>query len=116
MPYIKNRTPILTDCDGVLLNFGIGFPEYINNAYPDLKIDLDAWDFGLPKEQFWDLISDFNTTPDFGKMPPLRDSVEYVEKLVRLGYRFVAISTCLGNDYTRILREHNLKNIYGDIF
>ena len=61
-------------------------------------------------------IQDFNESGCVGFIPAYKDSVEYVNKLNKLGYRFEVIS-CLAQDkYSQKLREKNLRHLFGDVF
>ena len=103
----------LTDCDEVLLNWFAGLTDYLNKYYPGTKLDISQYSLGLPKEFSEKVVDEFNTSVEFESIPPLRDAVEYAKKITDLGYKFVAITTCLGDDNTRRMRENNLYDIFG---
>jgi FMN phosphatase YigB (HAD superfamily) len=77
--------------------------------YQDLR-------YGITMEESIQYIQDFNESGCVGFIPAYKDSVEYVTKLNKLGYRFEVVS-CLGDDkYSQKLREKNLKHLFGDVF
>ena len=110
---------ILTDADGVLFDWGYAFdqwmkrhgyqivPEYVNEYAMDLR-------YGIEKQESKRLIRMFNESAWIRKLPPLRDSIHYVQKLHREhGYIFHCI-TSLSNDlYSQHLRTKNLIEMFG---
>ena len=110
---------ILTDCDGCLTDWGYAFdqwmkrhgyqivPEYVNEYAMDLR-------YGIEKQESKRLIRMFNESAWIRKLPPLRDSIHYVQKLHREhGYIFHCI-TSLSNDlYSQHLRTKNLIEMFG---
>ena len=110
---------ILTDADGVLFDWGYAFDqwmkrhgynivqEYVNEYAMDLR-------YGIEKQESKRLIRMFNESAWIRKLPPLRDSIHYVQKLHREhGYIFHCI-TSLSNDlYSQHLRTKNLIEMFG---
>ena len=112
---------IITDCDGVLLDWAYAFDVWMGQHghkrlkntdqyyYQDLR-------YGISMEESIRYIQDFNESGCVGFIPAYKDSVEYVTKLNKLGYRFEVIS-CLAQDkYSQKLREKNLRHLFGDVF
>jgi FMN phosphatase YigB (HAD superfamily) len=108
---------ILTDADGVLLNWIGAFEQWMHNhrfrkvVYDEYDIDLA---YGLEEWQSDKLIKQFNESANIGHLAPYLDSVKYVKKLhEEHGYVFRVI-TSLGLDpYAAKLREKNLKKLFG---
>lgn len=110
-------TVILTDCDGVLLNWEYAFDVWMN----DLKyvlVDPIAYKvskrYNISQERSEELIQFFNESASMGFLPPLRDAVQYVKKLhEECGYIFCVITSMSSNPYAIKLRERNLEKLFG---
>ena len=114
---------ILTDCDGVVLDWGSTFEQYVRYH---LKIDFET-----PPDQYYkveellnlshketnELILKFHASEYFKHLSSFRDSVKYIRKLSAEGWDFVAI-TAAGQDSEKIKknRTHNLKTHFGNAF
>lgn len=108
---------ILTDCDGVLLNWEFSFNRWMEeNGYP-LLIEGEykvSKSFGITREEGKVLIKQFNESAAIGFLPPLRDAIHYVKKLhEEKGYIFRVITSLSLNPYAQRLREYNLKTLFG---
>jgi len=111
---------ILTDCDGVLLNWEHSFAQFME-TYSDLKRlpDADkhyniATQYGISKTEgkYW--AERFNTSAAIGSLPPLRDAVKYVRKLhEEHGYVFHCITSMTDDKYAVKLRVENLERVFG---
>lgn len=116
---IKDKI-ILTDVDGVLLDWEFAFHVWMekhgHTPIEDYKqIYSIAKRFSLSKEQSKRLTSSFNESASIGFLPPLRDSVYYVKKLhEQHGYVFHAITSLSTDPYAGKLREKNLVKLYGE--
>jgi hypothetical protein len=109
---------ILTDCDGVLLDWEYAFGQWMKRH--DYKIvesgqyrmDLK---YGLTREEGNKLCRMFNESAWIRKLPPLRDSIKYVKKLhEEHGYIFHAITSLSTDQYACHLRTKNLRELFGD--
>jgi len=110
---------ILTDCDGVLLDWEEKFKIWIqrlgykfNPAYDSHYSVNDR--YGIPHGLGSDLVGKFNSSSDFESLAPWRDSVEYVKKLSSEGWQFVVITTAGEHPWTYGLRMNNLINVFGE--
>ena len=111
---------ILTDVDGVLLNWEYAFDTWMQThghskvAGGEYKYDIGKR-YDISKEQGKQLIKYFNESAAIGFLPPLRDAMHYVKKLhEEHGYVFHAI-TSLSLDKNAVhLREMNLKKLFGE--
>lgn len=112
---------ILTDCDGVLLDwewaFSIWMREHGFEQKPDAKQYYsisDAW-HGIDKAGAKKFTKLFNESAAIGFLPALRDATYYVKRLhEEYGYQFLVI-TSLSKDKNAIkLREMNLRKTFGD--
>lgn len=111
---------ILTDCDGVLLDWEYSFDVYLQthgfNKVPggNLKYDIGKR-YGIDKEQGKKLIKIFNESAHIGFLPPLRDAMHYVKRLhEEHGYVFHAITSLSKDKNSQALRTMNLKKLFGE--
>lgn len=110
---------ILTDCDGVLLDWEEKFKTWVqrlgykfNPAY-DSHYSINER-YGIPHGLGSELVEKFNSSSDFESLAPWRDSVEYVKKLSSEGWQFVVITTAGVHPWTYGLRMNNLINVFGE--
>jgi FMN phosphatase YigB (HAD superfamily) len=118
-----NDRTILTDCDGVLLDwewaFGIWMQErgYVQrpNAKDYYKISDQFENLSAPDAKKFTRL--FNESAAIGFLPPLRDSVYWMKRLnEELGYRFICITSLSTDVNAQKLRRMNLEKYYGDVF
>ena len=115
-----NNNVILTDVDGVLLNWEYAFDTWMQ-THGHSKIEGGQFKYNIGKRynisdaQGRQLIKYFNESAAIGFLPPLRDAMYYVKKLhEQHGFVFHAI-TSLSLDKNAIhLREMNLKKLFGE--
>ena len=113
----KYHKVILTDCDGVLLNWGYAFDVWMEQKGYLVK-DPDAYDvgkvYGLSRTKSKELVRLFNESAAIGFLPPLRDAVEYVRKLhEEHGYVFHVITSLSKDQNAQKLRTKNLRKVFG---
>ena len=112
---------IITDCDGVLLDWAFAFDVWMREQGYFRLPNTDhyfsqAKRYGIDEEEAFGQINLFNQTGALGFIPAYKDSVEYVTKLAREGWRFDVI-TMIGKDkYAHRLRKINLQHLFGDVF
>jgi hypothetical protein len=108
---------ILTDCDGVLLNWAQSYNWWMHRkGYRQKKPDEYAMDkcFGIPRDKSKELCKTFCDSAAIGFLPPLRDAVKYVRKLhEEHGAVFHCITSMSDDRYAIKLREQNLDRIFG---
>lgn len=116
---------ILTDCDGVLLNWDDSFFEWLKQKQnnKDLIFDISKYNleerYGIPYSNIiHSLCIEFNNSAVIGFLPPLRDSVKYVKKIYKeTGYKFLVISSLGECKFSQKLRTKNLIETFGkDVF
>lgn len=108
---------ILTDCDGVLLNWRHTFFRWmldkgykIHNAHTYSM--TDAFDISSEEKMF--LVSHFNESAAIGSLPPYKDAIHYVRKLhEERGFVFHVITSLTTEKYACELRQKNLENLFG---
>ena len=111
---------ILTDADGVLLNweyaFNIWMQEHGFEEVEDSKLHYDmSIRYCIPRDQVVKLIRMFNESAAIGFLPPQRDAMFYVKRLhEEFGYKFHCITSVSKDPNAQKLREMNLKKIFGE--
>ena len=121
-----SKSVILTDVDGVLLNYTAGFLRWATQIrHEKIKFRLNGENktnrfcevLDINEDQESELVREFNFSADCGNLGPWKDSVKYVRKLhEEHGYMFHAI-TCLGSSKkAQDARIENLKRLYGNVF
>ena len=111
---------ILTDCDGVLLDWETPFHEWmLKKGYSKIKHGIYnlAEAYGIPKDQKHDVVREFNESAWMCCLPVLRDADTGVARLFAAGYRFDVITSLSLDPYAKELRRINLdRTIGGDAF
>jgi len=111
---------ILVDADGVLLNWEYAFEVWMEQhgfeQIPGGNLDYDIGKrYGISREQTTRLIKMFNESAAIGFLPPLRDSMYYIEKLHKEhGYVFHCITSVSVEPNAVKLREMNLRKLFGE--
>lgn len=111
---------ILTDVDGVLLNWEFAFDMWMGEhghkkqeGY-QFKYDIGKR-YGIDKDTGVKLIKTFNESAAIGFLPPLRDAIHYVRKLhEEHGYVFHAITSLSLDRNAGRLRRMNLEKLFGE--
>jgi len=112
---------ILTDCDGVLLDwewaFRVWMTEHGYNFIESGKTEymLHHHYANTTAQEMKKLVKVFNESAAIGFLPALRDSVFYVKRLYEEhGYQFRVITSLSLDKNAAKLREMNLKKIFGN--
>lgn len=108
---------ILTDVDGVLLNWGYAFHVWMEeHGHKKVKDVYDISDtYGIDYATGKRLVRQFNESAAIGFLPPLRDAIHYVRKLhEEHGYVFHAITSLSLDQHAGELRTQNLKKLFGE--
>lgn len=113
---------IVTDCDGVILDWEEGFSVWLEHKgfqpIPDAK---KYWDMGnrysVEETRMLDLVHEFNSSASIGFLPPQRDAQYYV-KLIheKYRYKFIVLTSCSGDPNVAKLRTRNLEKLMGPVF
>jgi FMN phosphatase YigB (HAD superfamily) len=112
---------IVTDCDGVLLDWEFAFDVWVaEKGYKRLpgteEIFWAGSRYGIHNDDVLKLIMEFNESACIGFLPPLRDAVHYVKLLAEQGYQFDVVSSLHVDRYAQMLRVNNLTHLFGDVF
>lgn len=116
MNYEANKI-ILTDCDGVLLDWEKMFHLWMENkgyniATPGLYKINEVYD--MEKALSKRLIKEFNESAWMAFLPAFRDARSGVARLVEAGYKFVCITSLSLDENARKLRIENLEKVFGE--
>lgn len=118
---MKDRNKvILTDCDGVLLNWEYAFITWMKrHGYTEVENASSCYDmserYGISDDEKDRLIKFFNESSAIGFLPPLRDAMYYVDKLHKEhGFIFHCITSLSLEPTAQELRTSNLKKLFGD--
>ena len=111
---------ILTDCDGVLLDWEYHFYKWVleTEGLHQLTGEYSvAKALNIPLKTGAKLIQTFNKSEMIRSLSPLRDSVKYVRKLhEEHGYIFHVITSQTDDPTAQEWRKENLRNVFGDVF
>lgn len=112
---------ILTDVDGVLLNWEYAFHIWIQQHGLEVVengkfIYNIGKRYGVAEEEGHRLVRTFNESAAIGFLPALRDAEHYVKLLANLGYRFHAITSLSRDPNAQRLRTANLEKLFGPVF
>jgi hypothetical protein len=115
---MKNKI-ILTDADGVLLDWEYAFDVYMQQhgfnkqEGGNLKYNIGSR-YGIDPDQGKRLIKIFNESAHMGFLPPLRDAMFYVKRLhEEHGYVFHCITSLSKDENAQELRRMNLRKLFG---
>ncbi len=114
--FMKNKI-ILTDADGVLLDWEYAFDVWMSqhgfNKVEPLKYNIGTR-YGIDIEQGKRLIKIFNESAHIGFLPALRDAMFYVKRLhEEHGYVFHCITSLSNDENAQELRKMNLRKLFG---
>jgi FMN phosphatase YigB (HAD superfamily) len=115
---MKNKI-ILTDADGVLLDweyaFAVWMEEHGFSKKEGHQFEYDIGRrYGIDHEQGKKLIKLFNESAAIGFLPPLRDAMYYVKRLhEEHGYVFHCITSLSTDINAKKLRVMNLQKLFG---
>ena len=119
---MKKDKIILTDCDGVILDWEEGFSIWMEH-HGHQKVEGYQYmynigqRYGMSSEAGNKLVKQFNESAAIGFLPPLRDAQFFVKKLhEQHQYKFICITSLSLDPYARQLRQRNLKKLMGDAF
>ena len=129
MPTSNNRI-ILTDVDGVLLEWEHHFTKWVlqksyfdeqgNRYYPHKLLPNKqntyemAERFGVTKDQIRALIREFNRSAWMGTQRPMLESQTWVKLLSAEGWTFIPITSQTSDIPAQQLRKRRLGELFGD--
>jgi len=116
--YATKEKVIVTDCDGVLLDWEYAFDVWMARhgyiiAYPgnyDVSIK-----YSIDHKEAMRLVLMFNESAWVRRLPPFKDAIKYVRKLHNdHGYVFHVITSMTDDEYAQHLRTKNLRELFGE--
>ena len=120
--FVFKKKVILTDIDGVMLDWEEGFSVWMEHhgykPVEDYKLMYKIGErYNISNNEGHKLIRLFNESAAIGFLPPVRDAQQYVRLLAeKHKYKFLAVTSLSKDVYARELRIRNLKKLFGDIF
>lgn len=112
---------ILSDCDGVMLDWEWAFTVWMTERgyvqKPDKKLTYYLHDHfhDLTHAEAKKVVKTFNESAAIGFLPALRDSAYYVKRLhEEHGYRFRVITSLSLDKNAQKLREMNMRKLFGN--
>jgi uncharacterized HAD superfamily protein len=110
---------LLTDCDGVLLDWEAKFEIFalrLGYKFKDNYVNTYSIgeQLGIGHQESHDLIAKFNCSSDFESIPSFKDSVEGIAQLKNEGWKIIVITTAGMHPWTYGLRKSNLDRVFGE--
>ena len=111
---------ILTDADGVLLNWEYAFCTWMEqHGYTQIENGNHEYDiakrFGITRDEAIAKVKVFNESAAIGFLPALRDAMFYVKRLhEEHGYVFRCITSLSLDPNAYKLRKMNLEKLFGE--
>lgn len=111
---------ILTDCDGVLMNWEYAFNVWMqSHGYEMVDGGEECYDmgdrYGLDRQTKKLMCKMFNESAAIGFLPPLRDAMYYIDLLHRKhGYTFHMITSLSKDESAQKLRIQNTQKLFGE--
>lgn len=116
---MKKNKVILTDADGVILDWEWAFNVWVQEhgfaLQEGFQFSYSMQDrYGISADQVQKLIKIFNESAAIGFLPPLRDSMYYVKRLhEEHGFSFHCITSLSKDENAQKLRQMNLQKLFG---
>jgi 5'(3')-deoxyribonucleotidase len=108
---------IVTDIDGVMMNWEHGFHMWmLDNGYQEKNVGFyDIQDkYGISVDEANSLMNSFNESAALRRLPPIRDAIKYVRKLhEEHGYVFHGITAIPDTRDMYEARMENIHNLFG---
>lgn len=110
---------ILTDCDGVLLDWEPCFHDWMEQRGHEVNQEMiNVYGmhnrFNISKQLSKQCVKQFNESVRIGFLPPMRNSEVYLPKLVQEhGYRVVCITSLSEDPFAWKMRQQNLDIVFG---
>ena len=108
------RKLLLTDVDGVVLNWSEQFNKYLKQYHPD-KALMDPTTFSQT-EDIGQLIKGYNLTAWIGFLQPLRDAQEVLPRFKEQGWTIIACTSMGTDQYANALRKQNMEQVFPNVF
>lgn len=113
---MRNKV-ILTDADGVLLDWEFSFVQWMKrHGHHEKRTDVYSMGqrYGMESVEVMRYIREFNSSANIAFLPPLRDAIKYIRKLHEdHGFIFHCITSVSTDPYAQMLRTQNIHNLFG---
>ena len=109
--------PILTDVDGVLLEWEPAFTSWMASKGYTIKtpnVYKQSTRYGLEQDLADDLVERFNESAWMGYLKPMDSAVEWIDKLGREGYTVECLTSQSEDVCAGDIRRYNLAQVFGD--
>ncbi len=118
---MKREKIILTDADGVLVDWNTAFDKFMaRHGHPRVPETDTEYNIRLrhnvTTHQAMTYVKEFNEGPDIAHLTPFADSVQHVRLLSALGFRFIVVTSISSHPDAKIHRTNNLTDLFGDVF
>jgi len=118
---MKREKIILTDADGVLVDWNTAFDKFMaRRGHPRVPETDTEYNISLrhnvTTHQAMDYVKEFNESSDIAHLSPFADSVQHVRLLSELGFRFIVVTSISSHPDAKIHRTNNLTDLFGDVF
>ncbi len=108
------RKILLTDIDGVVLDWQKHFNKYLDHYYPGEEL-FDPTVFAQG-ERTGKIIKEFNNSAWIGFLEPWKDSVEVLTELNHMGWKIYGCTSMGTDQYANALRKKNIETLMPDVF
>lgn len=116
-------TPVIFDCDGVLLDWEAGFRNWVLRHSPTTVFTSDEprdWDLskwlGCQPDEAMGLVQAFNKSDYFGYLSAMGDATRVAASLDRRGHPLFVLTSCSSDYLTQFRRVRNLEFIFAARF
>ena len=103
---------VLTDIDGVCLNWTKQFNKFLAYYHPDVTLDDPTKDY----EEVVHIMHDFNRSAWMGWCEPLRDAVDILPEFKKRGFEIHGCTAMGFDPYAIAARKTNLERYFPNIF
>ena len=115
---ISKLLPILTDVDGVLLEWEPAFTKWMNSKGYEVQTEgvyKQATRFGIEQALSDALTNRFNESAWMGYLKPIPGAVKWLERFADEGYTFECLTSQSEDIYAGYLRKYNLEMLFGKV-
>ena len=115
---ISKLLPILTDVDGVLLEWEPAFTKWMNSKGYEVQTEgvyKQSKRFGIEQALSDALTNRFNESAWMGYLKPIPGAVKWLERFADEGYTFECLTSQSEDIYAGYLRKYNLEMLFGKV-
>lgn len=110
---LYNPKTILTDVDGVLLDYFTPFLTTFDISYINNNVNTFEEAFGIDSKVISEMVYSFNNSDTFSRLPAFKDAVKYIHKLKEDGYDILVITAAGNTRHIMESRITNLEEVFG---